>query len=76
VREYRRVLKDGLVSATLVLFDLNETRGVDWWGGREEERKENAESKDETRQTRQDKTGSAVSCLGGPLKYHFHFYNI
>lgn len=68
-------MKDGLVSATLVLFVLNETRGVDgWWRGREEERKEeNAESNDETRR---DKTGSAVSCLGGPLKYHFCFYNI
>ena len=43
-------------------------------GGREEDRKEeNAESNDETRR---DKTGSAVSCLGGPLKYHFCFYNI
>jgi hypothetical protein len=50
-------LKDGLVSATLVLFVLNETRGVDgWWRGREEERKEeNAESNDETSETRQDR---------------------
>jgi hypothetical protein len=48
VREYRRVLEDGLVSATLGLFVFDETRGVD--GGGEEERKEaNAESNDERR---------------------------
>jgi len=54
-QQYRRVLKDELVSAALGLFVLNETRDVDgWWreGEKRKERRRKTESNNEQERDR------------------------